>query len=218
MSSINHLEIPVKGMTCASCVGRIERELSAMPGVSEVNVNLATGRANIAYDGQQTPASLFSAIENLGFEPQAQQAELAIKGMTCASCVGRVEKQISTFPGIISAEVNLATGKARIQHAGADFAALTALLGENGYPAERVDDAPATQQADPSGQFTETVEGLKKSLRVAFALAIPLFIMEMGGHVFPAFHDWLNALLGQKTNWIIQAVLAAGVFLAPAGR
>ncbi len=215
MSSTNHLEIPVKGMTCASCVGRIERELSAMLGVSEVNVNLATGRANIAYDGQQTAASLFSAIENLGFEPQTQQAELAIKGMTCASCVGRVEQQISTFPGIISAEVNLATGKARIQHTGADFAALTALLGENGYPAERVDDAPATQQADPSGQFTETGEGLKKSLRVAFALAIPLFIMEMGGHLFPAFHDWLNALLGQNTNWIIQAVLAAGVFFGP---
>ena len=80
--------------------------------------------------------------------------------MTCASCVGRVEKQISTFPGIISAEVNLATGKARIQHAGADFAALTALLGENGYPAERVDDA-RPRSRPIRRQFAETVEGLK---------------------------------------------------------
>ncbi|TDQ38627.1 heavy metal translocating P-type ATPase [Thiopseudomonas denitrificans] len=215
MSSTHQLEIPVKGMTCASCVGRIERELSAMAGVSEVNVNLATGRARVTHDEQQTTAALVNAIEALGFEPQGQQAELAIKGMTCASCVGRVEKQIATFPGVINAEVNLATGKARIQHAGADFAALTAMLTDSGYPAKRIDDAPATQQADPSEQFAETVESLKKSLFVAFALAIPLFILEMGGHVFPSFHDWLHALIGQKTSWIIQAALAAGVFFGP---
>lgn len=215
MSVIQSFEIPVKGMTCASCVGRIERELSAMPGVSSVNVNLATGRTQVSHDEQQTTAALVNAIEALGFEPQSQQAELAIKGMTCASCVGRVEKQIAAFPGVISAEVNLATGKARIQHAGADFDALSAALTDSGYPAERVDDAPVSQQADPSEQFTETVESLKKSLRIAFALAIPLFILEMGGHVLPAFHDWLHALIGQQTSWIIQAALAAGVFFGP---
>lgn len=215
MSSTTSFEIPVKGMTCASCVGRIERELSAMPGVSAVNVNLATGKAQVSYDQPQTAASLIKAITELGFEPQPQQAELSIKGMTCASCVGRVEKQIAAFSGVISAEVNLATGKARIAHTGTDVAALTAMLTENGYPAERTDDAPATQQTDPGEQFSETVASLKKSLIVAFALAIPLFILEMGGHVFPAFHDWLHALIGQKTSWIIQAALAAGVFFGP---
>ncbi|MFB1010201.1 MAG: heavy metal translocating P-type ATPase [Thiopseudomonas sp.] len=215
MSSTTSFEIPVKGMTCASCVGRIERELSAMPGVSAVNVNLATGKAQVSYDQPQTAASLIKAITELGFEPQPQQAELGIKGMTCASCVGRVEKQIAGFSGVISAEVNLATGKARIEHAGTDIAALAAMLTENGYPAERTDDAPATQQTDPGEQFSETVASLKKSLIVAFALAIPLFILEMGGHMFPAFHDWLHALIGQKTSWIIQAALAAGVFFGP---
>lgn len=215
MTKENTLEIPVKGMTCASCVGRIERELSAMTGVSSVNVNLATAKAQVNFDESQTAAALIKAIEELGFEPQPQQTELSIKGMTCASCVGRVEKQIAAFSGVISAEVNLATGKARIAHANADIAALAAMLTENGYPAERTDDAPSAQQSDPSEQFTETVASLKKSLIVAFALAIPLFILEMGGHVFPAFHDWLHALIGQKTSWVIQALLAAGVFFGP---
>src|SRR5690606_32508185 len=156
MSALQNLEIPVKGMTCASCVGRIERELAAMPGVSAVNVNLATGKAQARYDQPQTAASLVKAITGLSCEPQPHQAELSIKGMTCASCVGRVEKQIAAFSGVISAEVNLATGKARIAHTGTDVAALTAMLTENGYPAERTDDAPATQQTDPGEQFTET--------------------------------------------------------------
>ena len=215
MSTLQDFEVRVEGMTCASCVGRIERELSALPGVQDVNVNLATGKARVRHDEQQSAAALVQAIEGLGFMPKTAEAELEVKGMTCASCVGRVEKQLNAFPGVVNAEVNLATGRARIEYTDVDFSRLSAFLTEQGYPAQRIDDGPAKQQTAPGAHFAETVAGLKKSLIIAFALAIPLFIMEMGGHVFPAFHDWLNTLLGQKTNWIIQALLAGGVFFGP---
>lgn len=215
MSVINTFAVNVAGMSCASCVGRIERELSAMPGVQEVNVNLATGKAQVRHDNQQNAASLVQAIEKLGFQPGVNQAELSIQGMTCASCVNRIEKQLNAFPGVVDATVNLATGRANVHYTETDFTRLTEQLAKSGYPAQRIDSASTQHSPAPGEQFTESLAGLKKSLWLAFALAIPLFIMEMGGHIFPAFHDWLNGLLGQKTNWIIQAVLAGAVFFGP---
>lgn len=215
MSVINTFAVNVAGMSCASCVGRIERELSAMPGVQEVNVNLATGKAQVRHDNQQNAASLVHAIEKLGFQPGVNQAELSIQGMTCASCVNRIEKQLNAFPGVVDATVNLATGRANVHYTETDFTRLTEQLAKSGYPAQRIDSASTQHSPAPGEQFTESLAGLKKSLWLALALAIPLFIMEMGGHIFPAFHDWLNGLLGQKTNWIIQAVLAGAVFFGP---
>lgn len=215
MSVINTFAVNVAGMSCASCVGRIERELSAMPGVQEVNVNLATGKAQVRHDNQQNAASLVQAIEKLGFQPGVNQAELSIQGMTCASCVNRIEKQLNAFPGVVDATVNLATGRANVHYTETDFTRLTEQLAKSGYPAQRIDSASTQHSPAPGEQFTESLAGLKKSLWLAFALATPLFIMEMGGHIFPAFHHWLNGLLGQKTNWIIQAVLAGAVFFGP---
>lgn len=214
MSAIHSFTVRIDGMTCASCVGRIERKLSAMPGVQTVNVNLATGTAQVQHDNQQNAATLVQAIESLGFQPVVHSAELAIQGMTCASCVNRVEKQLGDFPGVVQATVNLATGRASIHYTETDFARLTEQLGESGYPAQRLDDATSHSTASTE-QLSDSLNGQIKTLWLAFALAIPLFIMEMGGHVFPPFHAWLNTLLGQKTNWIIQALLAGGVFFGP---
>lgn len=205
----------VDGMTCASCVGRIEHALAAMPGVQDVNVNLATRKVQAKYSDEQTTQALINSIVELGFKPVLSHAELTIEGMTCASCVGRVEKSLLSFPGIVSATVNLATQKAQLEITETDFETLTALLTKQGYPAKRTDDAPLSEHQDPSAHFTESLTQLKKSLWIASALALPLFILEMGGHLIPAFHVWLNDLIGLQTNWIIQALLAAGVFFGP---
>jgi len=215
MTTLHSFNSLVDGMTCASCVGRIERALAAMPGVQDVNVNLATRKVQANYSDEQTTQTLVNSIIELGFKPQLSSAELAVEGMTCASCVSRVEKALLSFPGVVNATVNLATQKAQLQVTEPDFAKLTAFLTEQGYPAKRIDNAPISEQQDPSAHFTETLTQLKKSLWIAFALALPLFILEMGGHLLPAFHVWLNDLIGQKTNWVIQALLAAGVFFGP---
>jgi Cu+-exporting ATPase len=132
----------VTGMTCASCVRRIEKALHKVEGVSEASVNLATEKAKVIYDPQTTSLNqLKAAVERAGYgiremppdtehiSPDTLQETviakaagggspnevlLAIEGMTCASCVTRIEKALGKVPGVREASVNLATGKARV--------------------------------------------------------------------------------------------------------
>ncbi|CAG0991671.1 partial Copper-transporting P-type ATPase, partial [Burkholderiales bacterium] len=99
----------IEGMTCASCVARVERSLAAVPGVSEASVNLATESATVHADPSVGLESLRAAVEKAGYGVAEQNVQLNIDGMTCASCVARVEKALKKVPGVLSAEVNLAT-------------------------------------------------------------------------------------------------------------
>ena len=107
--------LPIEGMSCASCVARVERSLSAVPGVKEASVNLATEAASVRTDGSVALDVLRTAVRDAGYEVGEQAVTLAIEGMTCASCVARVEKALASVPGVLSAEVNLATEKAEIK-------------------------------------------------------------------------------------------------------
>src|SRR5689334_19107698 len=105
----SELSFPVEGMTCASCVRRVEKAIAAVPGVSQASVNLATERADVRFNGTADPGAVIGAIKTAGYEVPHQTLELGIEGMTCASCVRRVEKAVSGVPGVIAASVNLAT-------------------------------------------------------------------------------------------------------------
>ena len=107
------LDIAVAGMTCASCVRRVERALAAVPGVAAVAVNLATSRASVALDGTD-PGALLAAVTKAGYAAPTETADLQLGGMTCASCVRRVERALARVPGVLSSEVNLATSRARV--------------------------------------------------------------------------------------------------------
>lgn len=111
------LTIGVGGMTCASCVARVEKALKKVDGVEDVAVNLATEKATVRYDDDRTKvAKLLRAIENAGYEPRQDSQVFDVVGMNCNSCVARVEKALSKVPGVISANVNLATDKATVTH------------------------------------------------------------------------------------------------------
>ncbi|HEX9988269.1 MAG TPA: heavy metal translocating P-type ATPase [Chloroflexia bacterium] len=108
--------LPIGGMTCASCVRRVERALSKVEGVRSAGVNLATERATVTYDPSlATPSDLRAAVERAGYTVPTEEALLPIEGMTCASCVRRVEKSLAKLPGIESIAVNLATEKASVR-------------------------------------------------------------------------------------------------------
>jgi P-type Cu+ transporter len=108
--------LPIGGMTCASCVRRVERALQKVEGVQSAGVNLATERATVKYDPQRvTIASLRAAVESAGYTVPTEEAILPIEGMTCASCVRRVEKSLAKLPGVESAGVNLATEQATVR-------------------------------------------------------------------------------------------------------
>lgn len=101
MSSVTRLSLLVEGMTCASCVGRVERALKEVPGVQTAAVNLATERADITFTSLADPQAAVRAIESAGYTVREETTELAIEDMTCASCVGRVEKALAKIPGVL---------------------------------------------------------------------------------------------------------------------
>src|ERR671916_3346276 len=111
------ISIPVTGMSCAACARRVEKSLSRVMGVSEANVNFATGKATVAYDpGAVKPEALIGAIESAGYWAEVRETSFDVSGMTCASCVGRVEKALRKVPGVLDVSVNLATERARVEY------------------------------------------------------------------------------------------------------
>lgn len=114
--SVTQLSLPIEGMTSASCVGRVERALKAVPGAQIAVVNLATERADITFNGQIDPQAAIRAIESASYAVPEETTELSIEDMTCSSCVGRVEKALKQIPGVIEANVNLATERASVRH------------------------------------------------------------------------------------------------------
>ena len=109
------VSLPVEGMTCASCSARIERVIGKLPGISSASVNLASEYADVSFNPESvSTADITEAIVRAGFKVPPQSYEIAIDGMTCASCVGRVEKALLKLEGVKSAEVNLATGRATL--------------------------------------------------------------------------------------------------------
>lgn len=107
--------LPVEGMTCATCATRIERVLGKVAGVREASVNLATENASVTYDPSQAdPRILVAAIERSGFHVPPEVVRFTIGGMTCASCAGRIEKALRKVPGVVTAQVNLASEVATI--------------------------------------------------------------------------------------------------------
>jgi len=107
----------IGGMTCAACVARVERALSAVPGVVAASVNLATERARVTVDPAAVDlAQLVEVVRSVGYEVRPTQVDLSLAGMTCASCSARIERMLKTLPGVVSASVNLATERARVAY------------------------------------------------------------------------------------------------------
>ncbi len=130
--------LPVLGMTCASCAGRIERGLRAVPGVAEAAVNLASEQAALRFDPQMVSlADLVHTVEAIGYEVPSAQTRLAIEGIVCAACVQRLEKRLRAVPGVAAATVNLATGAAVVTHptGAVDSSTLAQAVEDAGYGA-----------------------------------------------------------------------------------
>ena len=139
------LTLPVHGMSCASCVAHVEKALAAVPGVSSVAVNLATETATVQGTALDV-ARMRHAVDEAGYEVPADTLQLDIEGMTCASCVARVEKALAAVPGVLQASVNLASESARVEvvRGVVNARALSAAVQDAGYSA-RLAAAPGAQ-------------------------------------------------------------------------
>ena len=276
------LVLPIEGMSCASCVRRVEMGLAKVPGVAQVAVNLATEKATVTLAEPVPPEQLVQAVQKLGYEVPQSTVVLQVDDMSCASCVGRVERALKAVPGVASASVNLATERATVTGV-APLEALLAAADRAGYPAQVLDDGsgvadagfdaggdagvdaasagagqnPATHAAGALGTADATpgagdgaspaggakaaggarasgqVSGaarkplsredrkaaeqraLWRDLWIAAALALPVFLLEMGGHVVPAFHHWVAHTIGTQNSWYLQFVLTTLVLFVP---
>ena len=111
------IELSVDGLHCAGCVASVERALTAVEGVQEASVSMAEGSARLKIDPEAVEVTaLTEAVVRAGYEVPVLTQEVAIRGMTCAACVRRVEMALGSVPGITSAEVSLATESARIEY------------------------------------------------------------------------------------------------------
>ncbi|MCL4065459.1 heavy metal translocating P-type ATPase [Pseudomonas sp. GX19020] len=204
--------LQLEGMTCASCTGRVERALKAVPGVEEASANFATGEAQVRYHAPADPQALAASVAKIGYPVKPVTVELSVEGMTCASCTGRVERVLKAQPGVISATANLATRRATVElWQTSDPAALANAVTKAGY--KTVPLATATP-ADPGRD--ERI--LWRDTLIAAVLTLPVFVTEMGGHLIPSFHHWLHMAFGTTQIWLMQFVLASLVLAFPGRR
>ncbi|WP_404798926.1 heavy metal translocating P-type ATPase [Acinetobacter thermotolerans] len=206
-------------MTCASCAARIEKALKKIPEVLEANVNLSTEKAYVTAVSSLQQQTLVKAIQKAGFDVKADKLELSIEGMTCASCVARVEKALSKVEGVTSACVNLATETAQVYGSNLNAADLIQAVKKAGYEAQlKTAKVNFAEQQNFQQKKAEETASLYRDLWIALALALPVFILEMGAHLIPAFHHWIAHNIGTQNSWYIQFVLTTLVLLFPGRR
>lgn len=205
----------IEGMTCASCVRRVEEAITAVPGVASANVNLATERATVRFDGEPDTPAVLRAIEKAGYAPRIATEELQIEGMTCASCVSRVEKALKAVPGVADAAVNLATEKAtvRLLSGTVDMSALEAAVRGAGYELRKTKAAEASA-GEEDHRATE-LRSLKYAVTISALMTLPLFLVEMGSHFIPGVHELIMGTIGMRNNLYLQFALATFVLFGP---
>jgi len=205
------LNVGVQGMTCASCVRRVERALEKADGVGGVSVNLATEKATFEVADVIDLESVLGRIRDAGYDPVVESVEQPVVGMTCAACVRRVEKAIGALPGIVDVSVNLAVEKAHVRYLPevVSLARVRQAIVEAGYEAPIVE----TEDAEETARERERA-AFRRDLWVAAAFTVPLVVLAMGGMFVPA----LERLVAPDIRHWIELLLATPVQFGPGRR
>jgi Cu+-exporting ATPase len=202
MSESTTFDLPIAGMTCASCAGRVERALSKVIGASAVSVNLATEQARVQAPSDSLPA-LVDAVQQAGYSVPQHSLELSIDGMTCASCVGRVERALAKVPGVKSVSVNLANERAHLELLGQiDPQTLIAAVTKAGYSAS-VWEVEHPQTDDQQQRLHRERWALIMAIVLASPLVLPMLLQPFGVHwMLPA---WVQFALATPVQFIFGA-------------
>ncbi|MEK6216993.1 MAG: copper ion binding protein, partial [Boseongicola sp.] len=208
------LKIPVSGMSCASCVMRVEKVLDGLEGVSDASVNLASESASVTVDGTKQTALIVAALDKSGYAPVTEEITLSIEGMTCASCVARVERVLEAVPGVVEANVNLASETAQITvfEGSVSTDAVAAAVTQAGYTAKSADAGVRQESVD---RRSAEIGELRRLTLIAGLLALPVFLLEMGSHFVPGVHQLIGQTIGHQASWMLQFVLTSIVLAGP---
>ncbi|MDO9224774.1 MAG: heavy metal translocating P-type ATPase [Pseudomonadota bacterium] len=197
------LELPIAGMTCASCSARLEKNLNKLEGVT-ANVNLAVERAHVEFDPAViAPQAILDQVAKTGFSIPAQTLDLAIGGMTCAACSTRLEKVLNKQPGV-EARVNLATEKARVSYQPGliDEAGLLAAVARAGFSASPISETSrAEEKARKAAEYHHELTVFVISALLTLPLLAQMIPMLAGVHQVEWMPPWLQWLLATPVQF-----------------
>jgi Cu+-exporting ATPase len=203
------LRLPIEGMTCATCAGRVEKVLNRLPGVA-ASIDLAGESAELRYDpAALDPGRLALAIEEAGYRVPRERRELAIGGMTCATCAGRVEKALARVPGVVRAEVNLATERAVVEGIAGALrpAELVGAVHDAGYEADLL---TGEAEREREREASEARRLRRDLIRVVAAALLSVSLL------LPMAGVELDPLLALALATPVQFVAGAGFYIAAA--
>ncbi|MEK8088536.1 heavy metal translocating P-type ATPase [Thermithiobacillus plumbiphilus] len=202
--SEKRIDLPVEGMTCGACAVRVERQLNRLPGV-EAAVNYGNEQASVRFDPAQTQLSeMLAAIEKAGYAVPNARAQLAIEGMTCATCAGRVERALKRLPGVQSAEVNLASEQAFVTYVPGAISVdeMIRAVTNAGYGATLLE---GDAQAQAEARQAETLQREMRRFVISALLTLPFVIQMLAMPFGNAFMlpGWLQLLLATPVQfWV----------------
>src|SRR6056297_1872526 len=212
------LRYDVANLNCGGCAAKLTVALAALPGVQSATVNFATRRADLVVGPDFDADAAGSAMDDAGFpvseRPDPTRLRVEVGNLTCGSCVARAEAALTDMPDVTGARVNLATGRADIFGTPeGGFEALSRHMKNAGYPVRPLEDASAA--APPGEDDRDEIATYRRSFLIAALLTLPVFIAEMGGHVFPPFHHWLAMTFGETPVRVAQFLLTTLVLAGP---
>jgi len=204
--SLKKVEFPVNGMSCASCVAKVEKGLAKMTGIADAKVNFATEKATVTFDPAKVGMTDFiTTVRGLGYEAGVEKVSLPIHGMSCASCVKKVEGALGGLDGVIKASVNFATERASVQYipgtvAVTDFKKAVRDAGYEVLETDRAEteDIVDQEQAARRAEFRK----LKHRFLAGLVFAIPVFLLAYWKALgLTALYD-----MSRSTNFYLQLI------------
>ncbi len=207
--AVEKIELPVTGMSCASCVDHVQKALSGMRGVSRAEVNFAAEIATVEFDPAQVSVSqLIAAVIDQGYGVSVSRMVLPVRGMTCAACVAAVENALRSLDGVVSTSVNFATEKATVEYIPSrtgirEFKAAVKDAGYDVIEPDKAEDLVEKEQRERERAYGE----LRTKVVVGAVLVIPLMILMQWHHI------GLDHILSlpRQVNHLIQLLLATPV-------
>jgi Cu+-exporting ATPase len=186
--------IPVEGMTCATCASTIEKALCELNGVENAAVNFASEKTVVDYDpGKVNLGEIARTIDELGYTTVTKKSIFPVSGMTCASCVSRVEQALQGVPGVVSVAVNLASEKATVEYTDdADIGEMHRAVADAGY--ELGEETEGPERLELAAQ-RETA-GLRNRFIFSLVIAAVLMVLSMVTAIdfpFKPYFLWLLA-------------------------
>ena len=199
------IDIPIVGMSCATCATTIQRGLTSLNGVEKANVNFTTSKATVLYKPKLVnPEDFISSVRKSGYDVGTASIEIPIQGMECASCVQNIEKSLLQTRGVTRAVVNLATKKAKVEYIPSDtsLAEIKRVIEQTGY---KVLEVPPEEELEDIERIVREKE-YKKLKRKFFAGLILGLIIFIGSS--PRLFPWIPSFLN---NFFVLWVLGTPV-------